>query len=43
MKNDEWCEFCNDKLKAAKVIVKGREYHICKHCESLTVIVLLET
>jgi ribosome-binding protein aMBF1 (putative translation factor) len=37
MKNDEWCEFCNDKFKAVTVAIKGREYHICNHCESLTI------
>jgi ribosome-binding protein aMBF1 (putative translation factor) len=36
MKNDEWCEFCNEKLKSVKVILKGREYDVCHHCESLT-------
>jgi hypothetical protein len=33
---DEWCDLCREKLKAARVIFKGREIGVCKHCESLT-------
>lgn len=36
-KNDEWCEFCDDKIKATVVHVKGIRYHVCRHCESLTI------
>ncbi len=38
MKNDEWCDFCNDKMKSIIVTRGSREYHICNHCASLMVI-----
>ncbi|QOT13764.1 hypothetical protein JNUCC32_31245 (plasmid) [Paenibacillus sp. JNUCC32] len=33
-RNDEWCDFCDDRLKAVAVKspVTGREYDICKQC-----------
>lgn len=36
-KNDQWCEFCEDKAKQTTVIVRGREWEVCDHCASLTV------
>lgn len=36
-KHDEWCEFCNDKMKSDVVKVNGKEYAVCNQCKSLTV------
>ena len=36
-KHDEWCEFCDDRIKSAVVRVNNREYDVCNQCESLTV------
>lgn len=34
--NDEWCDLCEDKLKATTVITpSGREIDICGHCASM--------
>lgn len=35
--NDEWCVFCEDKIKAVTVVSpSGKEYDICKHCATLS-------
>jgi ribosome-binding protein aMBF1 (putative translation factor) len=36
-KNDEWCEFCNEKMKQTTVMVNGKEWAVCKQCKNLTV------
>lgn len=37
--NDEWCDFCNDRMKEVSVSHKdtGREHDVCKWCASLSV------
>ena len=36
-KNDEWCEFCDDMIKEKIVTVQGKEFEVCRQCESLHV------
>jgi ribosome-binding protein aMBF1 (putative translation factor) len=36
-KNDEWCDLCDDKLKAEVITYLGREISVCGHCASLAV------
>jgi ribosome-binding protein aMBF1 (putative translation factor) len=36
-RNDEWCMFCESKMKQTTVRVKGKEWEVCNHCKSLTV------
>ena len=36
-KDDMWCEFCDQKPKNTIVKVRGKEFAVCSHCESLTV------
>lgn len=33
--HDCWCDLCDDKIKAVKVMLHGKILHICNHCHSL--------
>lgn len=35
-KHDEWCEFCEDKMKNAEVVSGGKSYGVCLDCKLLT-------
>lgn len=37
-KNDEWCEFCNDRMKQTVITLRSREWEVCNWCSDLTVL-----
>lgn len=36
-RNDEWCMFCEDRMKQTVVKVRGKDWEVCNWCKSLTV------
>jgi hypothetical protein len=36
--DDEWCEFCGEKLKTCTVKINEKIHWVCYQCKSLTVI-----
>ena len=36
-RNDQWCEFCEDRTKADVVKLRGREYGVCTSCKAMCV------
>lgn len=35
-RNDEWCEFCEDRLKSVVVERDNKQWSVCSHCASLS-------
>lgn len=35
-RNDEWCMFCEQKIKSTEIFIKGIRYEVCEQCKNLT-------